>query len=83
MTTAPPTMTSWPATVPSTLPPPSAAMSTTTAPGFMASTIARVMMTGAFLPGTAAVVISTSALATAFASFSACIAFSSSVNSRA
>ena len=69
--------------VSSQLPPDSAAMSTMMAPYFMRPTMSRVMITGAFLPGIAAVVITTSAAATALASFSAWAAFSSAVSSRA
>ena len=50
--------TSSPGCEPSTLPPVSAARSTTTEPGFMPSTIAAVTSSGAARPGTAAVVIS-------------------------
>ena len=56
--------TSSPATEPSTLPPDSAARSTTTDPGRIASTIARVTSSGAGRPGTAAVVMTASAAAT-------------------
>ena len=49
-----------PASVSSQLPPWSAAMSTTTAPSAMPSTIAVVSSTGALRPGTAAVVMTTS-----------------------
>ena len=46
-----------PATVPSTLPPFAAAMSTITEPGFIDATISPVMIRGAGLPGISAVVM--------------------------
>ena len=58
-----PIRTTSPATEPSTLPPLSAARSTTTEPGFICSTISRVTSIGACRPGTAAVVIRASAAA--------------------
>jgi hypothetical protein len=58
-------------------------MSTMMAPYFMRPIISVVMITGAFLPGMAAVVMTTSAMATALVSFSAWAAFSSAVSSRA
>ena len=62
------TATSSPATEPSTLPPDSAARSTTTDPGRIARTMSAVTRSGAGRPGIAAVVISTSAAATCGAS---------------
>jgi len=50
--------------VSSQLPPPSCRQVTITAPAFIFSTIAAVMSTGAFFPGTAAVVMTRSASAT-------------------
>ncbi len=64
------TASSSPATAPSTLPPDSAARSTTTLPGFMPASMPAVTSSGARRPGTAAVVISTSAAATCGASSS-------------
>ncbi len=75
--------TTLPGTEPSTLPPLSAARSTTTEPGFICSTIAWVTSIGAVRPGTAAVVISASALAMYGASRSRCRSARSSVISRA
>ena len=43
----------WPGTVPSTLPPLAAAMSTITEPGFIDATISPVMIRGAGRPGSA------------------------------
>ena len=68
---------------PSTLPPDSAARSTTTDPGFISSTIALVTSLGACRPGTAAVVIRTSASAMYGVSSSRCFSARSSVISRA
>ena len=48
--------TAWSLTVPSTLPPLDAAMSTITLPGFIDATISAVMIRGAGLPGMSAVV---------------------------
>ena len=59
-TETPPMCTVSPAFVSSQFPPFSAIRSTTTEPGCMASTMALVTRTGAFLPGTPAVVITTS-----------------------
>ena len=67
-TCTPPCSTTSPALVSSQLPPWSAAMSTTTAPSAMPSTIDAVSSTGAFRPGTAAVVMTTSERATSSAS---------------
>ena len=58
-------------------------MSTMMAPYFMRPIMSVVMMIGAFFPGIDAVVMTTSAWATALASFSVCCAFSSAVSSRA
>lgn len=60
--------TALPATVPSTLPPWAAAMSTMTLPGFMRATSAAVMSLGAGRPGMSAVVMmmSTSAACSAY-----------------
>ena len=58
-------------------------MSTTTEPGFMRATMSAVTISGAFLPGIAAVVISASHSAMALPSLSAWMRFSSSVSSRA
>ena len=82
-TCALPIRTTSPATAPSTLPPVSAARSTTTEPGFICSTIALVTSSGALRPGTAAVVISASASATYGVSSSICRAARSSDISRA
>ena len=49
--------TAWPATVPSTLPPFAAAMSTITLPAFMLATISAVISRGAGRPGMSAVVM--------------------------
>ena len=49
--------TTWSVTVPSTLPPLAAAMSTITLPGFIEATISAVMSRGAGLPGISAVVM--------------------------
>ena len=65
MVTAP-RVTVSPGRVSSQLPPCSAATSTITAPGGIASTISAVSRIGAFLPGTAAVAITTSLAATTF-----------------
>jgi len=54
-----PTVTAWPGTVVSTLPPDSAAKSIVTEPGGMFITISFVISTGAFLPGINAVVMIT------------------------
>ena len=54
-----------------------------TAPAFMRSTAAREMMRGARRPGIAAVVMTASATAMRASSTSCCLAFSSSVSSRA
>ena len=78
-----PIRTTSPATEPSTLPPVSAARSTTTEPGFICSTIADVTSIGAVRPGTAAVVISASAFAMYGVSRSRWRAARSSVISRA
>mmetsp|Transcript_19190 Transcript_19190/g.61044 ORF Transcript_19190/g.61044 Transcript_19190/m.61044 type:complete len:294 (+) Transcript_19190:1971-2852(+) len=56
----PPWRATWPGWVVSTLPPASAARSTTTLPGRMDSTMAREMSLGAGLPGMSAVVMTTS-----------------------
>src|SRR5580700_762290 len=72
-----------PAFVSSQLPPWSAAMSTTTAPGAMPSTIDVVRSTGALRPGTAAVVITTSERPTSSASAARWRSSSSGVSSRA
>jgi hypothetical protein len=55
-------------TVPSTLPPLAAAMSTITLPGFIVATISAVMMRGAGRPGISAVVMmmSTSLVCSAY-----------------
>jgi hypothetical protein len=68
-------MTCSPGWVRAQLPPDSAAMSTMMAPYFMRLIMSVVMMIGAFLPGMAAVVMTTSDMATALASFSVCWAF--------
>ena len=49
--------TAWSFTVPSTLPPLAAAMSTITLPGFIEATMSAVMMRGAGRPGISAVVM--------------------------
>lgn len=49
--------TAWSLTVPSTLPPLAAAMSTITLPAFIDATISAVMIRGAGLPGMSAVVM--------------------------
>ena len=49
--------TAWSLTVPSTLPPLAAAMSTITLPGFIEATMSAVMMRGAGRPGMRAVVM--------------------------
>ena len=72
-----------PATVSSQLPPWSAAMSTTTAPSAMPSTIDVVNSTGALRPGTAAVVMTTSERPTSSASAARWRSSSSGVSSRA
>ena len=66
ITLTPPTSTVLPGRLGSTLPPCSAARSTTTEPGLMASTISAVIRTGALAPCTWAVVITTSLAATVF-----------------
>ena len=60
----------WSATVPATLPPLEAAMSTTTEPGFIEATISSVISRGAGRPGISAVVMrmSTSAACAAYSS---------------
>ena len=50
-----------PVTVPATLPPLAAAMSTTTEPGFIAATVSAVTSSGAGRPGMSAVVMTMSA----------------------
>ena len=55
-----PTVTTWSATDPSTLPPCAAAMSTTTLPGFIEATISAVSNRGAGRPGISAVVMTMS-----------------------
>ena len=82
-TVVPDRTTSSPATVSSQFPPESAAMSITTDPGPMPSTIAAVSRTGALRPGTAAVVMTTSDAATSAARAARWAASSSSVSSRA
>ncbi len=67
----------------SQLPPPSAARSTMTAPGFMLRTISPVSSLGANTPPMSAVVITTSDCATCAASSSRCLALSSSDSSLA
>ena len=66
--TPPGVTTFWPATLPATLPPFAAAMSTTTVPGFIEATIASVNRRGAGRPGMRAVVMtmSTSAACSAY-----------------
>ncbi len=63
----------WPGSVSSQLPPRSAARSTITEPGFIAETISAVTSTGALLPGTLAVVITTSLSATVLPISSRCL----------
>ena len=70
--TAPTTETLWAVTtlsgwVTSTLPPCSAARSTITEPGAIPATMSALISTGAFLPGTSAVVMTTSLAATTLA----------------
>ena len=72
-----------PGSVSSQLPPVSPARSTTTLPGFIASTAAAVTSRGAGRPGTSAVVITTSNPLIASSSAFCCWARSSSVSSRA
>ena len=72
-----------PATEPSTFPPLSAARSTTTEPGAIFETISAVTNLGAVRPGTAAVVINTSAAAIYGESNSFCLFARSSVISLA
>ena len=72
-----------PTLVSSQFPPPSAAMSITSEPSPMASTMAVVIRVGDLRPGTAAVVITTSALATSLSRAACWAAVSSGVNSRA
>ena len=79
----PPTLRTSPGCTPSTLPPDSAARSTTTEPGFICFTMSAVTSTGACRPGTAAVVISASAAAMYGVSSSRCRSARSSVISRA
>ena len=71
------TVTSWRVTVSpgelaSQLPPCSAARSTITEPGRIPASISSVTSTGAFLPGTAAALMTMSLSATTFASSSRC-----------
>ncbi len=75
--------TTCPGSVSSQLPPVSPARSTTTLPGFIASTAAAVTSLGAGRPGTSAVVITTSNPLIASSSAFCCWARSSSVSSRA
>src|SRR5690606_19326033 len=72
-----------PGSVSSQLPPVSPARSTMTLPGLMPSTAAAVTSRGAGLPGTSAVVMTTSKPLMASSSACCCRAFSSSVSSRA
>ena len=82
-TWTPPWSTTSPALVSSQLPPWSAAMSTTTAPSAMPSTMDVVSSTGALRPGTAAVVMTTSERPTSSASAARWRSSSSGVSSRA
>ena len=72
-----------PGRVSSQLPPPSAAMSMITAPGFILSTTSDVISFGDGRPGMAAVVITASASTMWLSTISLAWAFSSSVSSRA
>src|ERR1700674_362867 len=83
MMVTPATSTSLPAWVSSTLPPVSAARSTMTEPGRMPCTISAVTNTGARRPGMAAVVMTTSDLATCSPISSRCLRRNSSDCSRA
>ena len=67
----------WSVTVPSTLPPLAAAMSTITEPGFIAATVSAVMSVGAGRPGMSAVVMTMSA-ASASSAYIAAVAASCS-----
>src|SRR5258706_1868491 len=83
MIVTPPTSTSLPAFVSSTLPPVSAARSTMTDPGRMPLTMSPVTSSGARRPGTAAVVMTTSDFATCSPMSSRCLRRNSSDCSRA
>ena len=79
----PPTATVLPGLLPSTLPPLSAAMSSTTAPGFIDLTISAVTIRGALRPGIWAVVTTMSWVLRCSATIFACSACSSGVSGRA
>ena len=79
----PPSSTVSPASLPSTLPPLSAARSNTTEPGFIERTISAVTMRGALRPGICAVVMTMSWPLMCSATIRACSACSSCVSARA